>query len=138
MVDALREEDHTVNRVNYGVIFTYVGKIKPATTLLRHTFKIGMPMRKESNDAEFMKKLDVLNHNKNLCWQRKENGGVDISSYCKRFLKNLKFLRMLSMDGTVQINRLIKDVYDAVPMISTGKFKQNKRAILSFYRGCDA
>ena len=57
-------------------------------------------MRQELDDAEYMKELDVLNHNKDLCWQRKEDGGVDISSYCKIFLKNLKILRMLGMDIT--------------------------------------
>ena len=68
--------------------------------------------------------LDVLNHNKDLCWQRTEDYRV-ISSYCKRFVKNLEFLKMLSMNGTGQINRLFNDIYDAVSMISTGKLKQN-------------
>src|SRR6267154_4590343 len=72
--------------------------------------------------------LDVLNHNKDLCWTRTEDNRV-ISSYFKRFVKNLEFLKMLSMNGTGQINRLFNDIYDAVSMISTGKLKQKKRAI---------
>src|SRR6267154_1432308 len=127
-----RLEDQTVNRINYGVIFNYIGKIKPTTTLLRHTFKIGLPMKKDSEDAEFMERLDVMSNNKHVCGHEREEGESQVHTFCQKFLKNFEFLKEVSMDGSIQIKRLIQDIYESVPIMSTGKFKQNKRAILSF------
>src|SRR3989442_815250 len=52
IVNTLQDEDQMVNRLNYGVIFSYVGITKPTTTLLRHTFKVCLPMKKDSEDRE--------------------------------------------------------------------------------------
>src|SRR5437867_1956811 len=62
-----------VNRLNYGVIFGYVGRTKPMTSLLRHTFKIALPVMKESDEREFLKKLDIISHEKiSVCKIEKE------------------------------------------------------------------
>ena len=50
-------------------------------------------MRNESDDAEFMKRLDGWNHNKNLGWHNKDDGRaecVQLFRIVKRFLKKLK------------------------------------------------
>src|SRR6267154_1662598 len=127
-----RVEDETVNRINHRVIFNYIGKIKPTTMLIRHTFKIGLPMKKHSEDAEFMEKLDIMSYNKHVCGQEREDGQSQVHTFCQKFLKNFEFLKEVSTDGSIQIKRLIQDIYESVPLMSTSKFKQNKRAILSF------
>ena len=99
VVNASQEGDQLVNRLNYGVIFGYVGRTKPMTSLLRHTFKIALPVMKESDEREFLKKLDIISHERNPCLQEREGGKTEIHEYCTRFYNNLKYLATISRDG---------------------------------------
>ena len=68
-VNTSQEGDKLVNRLNYGVIFDYIGTTKPTTSILRHTFKVVLPMRKDAEEKELMEKLDILSHTRNPCLQ---------------------------------------------------------------------
>ena len=80
-MSTLPREEQTVNRLNYGVIFNFVGRTKPTTSLIRHTFKVRLPMRKNSEDREFVNKLNILSHERNPCIQQDGNGDKEIHDY---------------------------------------------------------
>jgi len=126
------EVDRTVNRINYGVIFKYAGQIVPTTNLLRHTFKISLPMRRDAEDFKFVEKMDFMNHEKKPCLRELEDRKIEVHSVCQKFLKNIEFLMQISKDGSKQMHGLVEDIYDLVPESTRKGQRQGKRAILGW------
>jgi hypothetical protein len=126
------ELDGTVNRVNYGVIYHYSGVVRPMTSLIRHTFKLALPRKRDSVDFEFMRDVDEMVQGKMPCIRELEQGKTDIHAVCQKILRNMKFLKKVSSDGSKQMHTLVEDIYSLVPINTRRAQKQNKRAILGF------
>ncbi len=132
IAEAADAEGKSINRINYGVFFDYVGQIMPTTNILRHTFKVALPLKRSSDEMEFMKHMDIMNQRQLPCLTEMGNEGMEIHPVCKRFMRNIDFLLELANDGSKQMHRLVNDIYDLVPLTTKSKQKLEKRAILGF------
>ena len=54
-----------------------------------------IPGREVSEDRGFLKKLDILSHDRKPCLEEKEEGTVEVNAYWKRFSKNLEHLAII-------------------------------------------
>ena len=127
--------DKSINRINYGVVFHYVGETRPTTSIWHHTLRIQMPTY--GLESELLKTNTNDLTDRTSQWSpclRQLDGeqGRKIIAHplCRRFLKTVRFLIQISKDGYKRLYQLVEDLNDLIPDRAARGQAKGKRALI--------